>query len=109
MYGGRIIEMGSCADVIRKPAHPYTRGLLTSRAGHAAVKGDRLVAIPGAPPDLANLPLGCAFAPRCSHALDLCRQSIPDPVFVQPRHFACCLRLDAVQDQYLPIAATAAQ
>src|SRR3954453_5560572 len=64
MYGGRIVEMGSCADVIRAPAHPYTQGLLASRAGHSVAKGGRLVAIPGSPPDLANLPPGCAFAPR---------------------------------------------
>ena len=68
MYGGRIVEMGSCATVIRSPAHPYTQGLLASRAGHSVAKGSRLVAIPGAPPDLANLPPGCAFAPRCNIA-----------------------------------------
>ena len=93
MYGGRIVEMGSCADVIRNPAHPYTRGLLNSRAGHAAVKGSRLVAIPGAPPDLANLPPGCAFAPRCSEARDQCMQTIPEPVATGPAHFAACLRI----------------
>ena len=71
MYGGRIVEMGSCAGVIRAPAHPYTQGLLASRAGHSVAKGGRLVAIPGSPPDLANLPPGCAFAPRCSRAIEL--------------------------------------
>jgi peptide/nickel transport system ATP-binding protein len=92
MYGGRIVEMGSCAAVIRDPAHPYTRGLLTSRAGHAAQKGSRLVAITGAPPDLANLPPGCAFAPRCPEASDRCRELIPQPVYTDATHFACCLR-----------------
>src|SRR5271170_4028489 len=62
MYAGRIVETGACRDIIRTPAHPYTRGLLVSRAGSAQVKGERLAAIPGAPPDLANLPVGCAFA-----------------------------------------------
>jgi peptide/nickel transport system ATP-binding protein len=90
MYGGRIVEMGRCADVIRTPAHPYTKGLLASRAGHT--KGARLVAIPGSPPDLANLPPGCAFAPRCREAIDACRKSVPDPVVVEPGHFSCCLR-----------------
>ena len=92
MYGGRIVEMGSCAAVIRNPAHPYTRGLLASRAGHAAQKGSRLVAIPGAPPDLANLPPGCAFAPRCPEAAERCREVIPQPVYTDATHFACCLR-----------------
>jgi peptide/nickel transport system ATP-binding protein len=59
----RIVEMGSCGGVIRAPAHPYTQRLLASRAGHAVAKGARLVAIPGSPHDLANLPPGCAFAP----------------------------------------------
>jgi peptide/nickel transport system ATP-binding protein len=95
MYGGRIVEMGSCAAVIRNPAHPYTRGLLTSRAGHAAQKGSRLVAIPGAPPDLANLPPGCAFAPRCSEAIEQCRQTVPKAVSLDRGHFACCIRTAA--------------
>ena len=95
MYGGRIVEMGSCAGVIRAPAHPYTQGLLASRAGHSVAKGGRLVAIPGSPPDLANLPPGCAFAPRCSRAIDSCRASVPDPVTIEPGHFACCVRAQA--------------
>src|SRR5262245_8196333 len=94
MYGGRIVEMGPCRDVIRAPAHPYTQGLLASRAGHAIAKGARLVAIPGSPPDLANLPPGCAFAPRCNQAIEACRKSIPGPVVVEPGHFACCLRAE---------------
>jgi peptide/nickel transport system ATP-binding protein len=97
MYGGRIVEMGSCAAVIRNPAHPYTRGLLASRAGHTAQKGSRLVAIPGAPPDLANLPPGCAFAPRCSEAADRCREVIPQPVYTDTTHFACCLKAAVAQ------------
>jgi peptide/nickel transport system ATP-binding protein len=95
MYGGRIVELGACAGVIRGPAHPYTQGLLASRAGHGVAKGARLVAIPGSPPDLANLPPGCAFAPRCSRANDACRRSIPEPVAIAPGHFACCLRAEA--------------
>jgi len=76
MYGGRIVEMGRCGDVIRGPAHPYTQGLLASRAGHSVAKGARLAAIPGSPPDLANLPPGCAFAPRCSQAIEACRNTV---------------------------------
>jgi oligopeptide/dipeptide ABC transporter ATP-binding protein len=50
------------------------------------------VAIPGPPPDLANLPPGCAFAPRCSQAIKTCRKVVPDAVTIEPGHFACCLR-----------------
>jgi peptide/nickel transport system ATP-binding protein len=92
MYGGRIVELGSCAKIIRGPAHPYTQGLLMSRAGHGAAKGGRLVAIPGSPPDLANLPPGCAFAPRCSRAVEACRKAMPDAVLIEPGHVARCLR-----------------
>jgi peptide/nickel transport system ATP-binding protein len=92
MYGGRIVELGPCSRVIRAPAHPYTQGLLMSRAGHGARKGGRLVAIPGSPPDLANLPPGCAFAPRCSQAIEACRKAMPDAVVIEPGHLARCLR-----------------
>jgi len=109
MYGGRIVEMGSCAAVIRTPAHPYTQGLLASRAGQGDATARRLIAIPGAPPDLANLPPGCAFAPRCSLAADVCRRSVPDPIFLKPEHFARCLRIDAAQHHAPSAAVIAAQ
>jgi peptide/nickel transport system ATP-binding protein len=94
MYGGRIVEMGQCADVIRNPAHPYTRGLLASRTGHAAEKGSRLVTIPGAPPDLTSLPPGCSFSPRCPFAIERCHQVQPPPVYTAPDHFAACIRAE---------------
>ncbi len=83
--------MGPCPALVRGPAHPYTQGLLASRAGHA--KGTRLVAIPGSPPDLADLPPGCAFAPRCGRAIEACRAGVPDATVVGRDHFACCLRV----------------
>jgi peptide/nickel transport system ATP-binding protein len=93
MYAGRIVETGSCRDVIRTAAHPYTAGLLPFRSGHAAAKGARLPAIPGAPPDLANLPAGCAFAPRCGRARPVCQQGDPVEVAVGPGHRARCTLL----------------
>jgi peptide/nickel transport system ATP-binding protein len=94
MYGGRIVETGQCADVIRNPSHPYTQGLLASRTDHAAVKGSRLVTIPGAPPDLTNLPPGCAFSPRCKFVMERCRTLQPPLFDVTGDHFAACLRVE---------------
>jgi peptide/nickel transport system ATP-binding protein len=93
MYAGGIVETGSCRDVIRAAAHPYTTGLLSFRAGHAAAKGARLPAIPGAPPDMANLPPGCPFAPRCAQALPKCVLGKPPEVAVGPDHHARCVLL----------------
>jgi peptide/nickel transport system ATP-binding protein len=77
MYAGRIVETGLVDDVLDQPAHPYTRGLLGSLPS-AGVPGQPLAQIPGATPSLARLPAGCAFAPRCGFASDLCRASAPD-------------------------------
>jgi peptide/nickel transport system ATP-binding protein len=90
MYAGRIVETGGCRDVIRAPAHPYTAGLLASRTGRASSMGARLPVIPGAPPDMENLPSGCAFAPRCKHAQSLCERGDPPDVSVGPAHRARC-------------------
>jgi peptide/nickel transport system ATP-binding protein len=95
MYAGKIVETGTCRDVIRSPAHPYTRGLLASRTGGAHVKGERLAAIPGAPPDLANLPAGCAFAPRCREMQPACQREVPPDVTLGNGHSARCLLLSA--------------
>ena len=76
MYGGRIVENGKAREVLKSPRHPYTEGLLSSTV-HGARKGEKIDAIPGMPPNLANLPHGCAFAPRCRYATDACRGSIP--------------------------------
>ena len=64
MYGGRIVEQGTADDVFYKPAAPYTLGLLKSVPRISTHGSERLKAIPGQPPSLINLPLGCAFAPR---------------------------------------------
>ncbi|MGC3985366.1 MAG: ABC transporter ATP-binding protein [Pseudorhodoferax sp.] len=96
MYAGRIVEEGTARELIRAPRHPYTVALLKSRAHGALAKGARLETIGGAPPDLAALPPGCAFAARCSLAEPTCLQTRPDPVTLAPGHRARCLRTDAV-------------
>ena len=92
MYAGRIVETGACRDIIRMPAHPYTRGLLASRAG-TQVKGIRLAAIPGTPPDLMNLPPGCAFAPRCKQVQPVCEEAVPLEVSIGRAHRGRCVLL----------------
>ncbi|WP_371411917.1 ABC transporter ATP-binding protein [Neorhizobium sp. T6_25] len=76
MYAGRIVEEGNVADIIHSPRHPYTKGLLGARVELAHGR-DRLITIPGAPPDQAAMPPGCAFAPRCAQVSDLCRAEVP--------------------------------
>jgi peptide/nickel transport system ATP-binding protein len=76
MYAGRIVESGPVRDILRDPGHPYTQGLLAStlRKGE---RGRRLAVIPGTPPDLAALPAGCSFAPRCPKAEAICQCAVP--------------------------------
>ena len=95
MYAGRIVEEGTARQLIREPRHPYTQALLQSRAHGALAKGGRLATIPGSPPDLANLPPGCAFAERCAMAEARCRSEQPSLVTLSPGHQASCHRTDA--------------
>jgi peptide/nickel transport system ATP-binding protein len=92
MYAGRFVETGSARDVMRKRAHPYTEGLLASNL-HGAEPGRRLMTIPGAPPDLAALPPGCSFAPRCSRALPGCSERVPNLEPCGEGHVARCIRI----------------
>lgn len=77
MYAGRFVETGPVRDVTRTPRHPYTEGLLGSTV-HEVPKGTRLNPIPGSPPNLAALPPGCSFAPRCRYADQGCSAAPPD-------------------------------
>jgi len=94
MYAGRIVEIGAVRDVIRTPRHPYTIGLLSTRAHGGKLAGKRLPAIPGSPPDLANLPPGCSFAPRCAIVGEACQRSAPDAVALAAGHAVRCHRTD---------------
>lgn len=93
MYAGRFIEEGPVADLMQAPLHPYARGLLGATA-HEGSRGSRLVTIPGAPPDLRNLPDACAFAPRCSEAESVCHEGLPAFRRPVPGRAARCVHVE---------------
>ncbi len=94
MYAGRIVETGTTREIFNRPRHPYTIGLLnclpTLRSGR-----EPLTAIEGQPPDLAALPPGCSFAPRCPLAEPRCHDERPLLEPLSPGHLVACLRVEA--------------
>ncbi|MDB5912551.1 MAG: transporter ATP-binding protein [Ramlibacter sp.] len=88
MYGGRIVEEGTVADIVHRPRHPYTAGLLAATVS-AADRGKPLAAVPGSPPDLSCLPPGCSFAPRCGNAGSRCRIEQPQMAVGAAARLAC--------------------
>ena len=90
MYGGRIVETAPARQLYKTPRHPYTRGLMASVPRLDGDTDRPLVPIDGQPPDLATLPPGCAFAPRCKEATDRCRAERPPLVESAPNHFSAC-------------------
>ena len=93
MYAGRIVETATAKDLYGEPRHPYTQGLMASIPGVEGSIGRRLRTIDGQPPDLARLPPGCAFAPRCERADDGCREAAPPLESTGPGRMAACIRL----------------
>ncbi len=89
MYAGRIVETGPTKRIWRTPAHPYTQALLGSVPSVGAARR-RLTAIDGQPPDAAAMPAGCAFHPRCPHALPRCAVEAPPEVQIAPDQSARC-------------------
>ena len=89
MYAGRVVESGSVSRIFNAPAHPYTRALLGS-IPHMGDPQHRLTAIAGQPPDLAALPRGCSFAPRCPQAVDRCRAEAPPAFNIGEGRMARC-------------------
>jgi peptide/nickel transport system ATP-binding protein len=95
MYAGRIAEIGPVADVIHRPRHPYTVGLMgsiPSIGGHRA----ELAQIDGAMPRLNAIPRGCAFNPRCAQAIDRCRSDRPELMPAGASLAACWLHHERV-------------
>ena len=88
MYAGRVVEAGPVAAMFRAPRHPYTR-LLIDSVPRFERRGE-FVGIPGTAPSLARLPPGCAFAPRCRHAMDVCRRVRPEVEDTEPGRVLAC-------------------
>jgi oligopeptide transport system ATP-binding protein len=91
MYGGRVVEQAPARQLYADPRHPYTQGLLASIPRLDADTSVRLVPIQGSPPDLAALPAGCAFAPRCQYATAACSAQRPALRNVTADHSHACI------------------
>src|SRR5438067_279803 len=89
MYAGKVFEQARTEELFARPGNPYTRGLLRSVPDPAAEQG-KLYQIPGQPPDLAHLPSGCPFAPRCERAEEICHEQYPPFVQLTSDHFSLC-------------------
>ena len=98
MYAGRIVETGAVADVLDRPRHPYTLGLIGSvpRAGR---ERRPLSSIEGTPPALNELPQGCAFHPRCTFATEICVSERPLLSAAGPGRAAACFHQDEAAQQ----------
>ena len=95
MYAGYIVERAPARDVFYTPKHPYTIGLLESMPRISTAQGDKLSTIPGAPPDMTNLPVGCPFAPRCRFVKDKCLEEMPPVDMIsEGRSIRCWVDVD---------------
>jgi oligopeptide transport system ATP-binding protein len=90
MYAGHVFESAPTPELFARSANPYTEGLLRSVPDPSVDTDEELYQIPGLPPDVARLPPGCPFAPRCPRAEALCRQQFPPFVQVAPQHHSLC-------------------
>lgn len=104
MYAGKIVEFGEAVKIFHEPQHPYTMGLMSSfptiammqmRAG----KKRRLRGIPGDPPDLTDIPPGCAFHPRCRFCIEICKIETPEYREVMSDHFISCHRWGDIKEE----------
>jgi len=89
MYGGRVCERGTAREIFYNPKHEYTKGLLRSIPGVNNM-GQRLVPIAGTPINMLNLPKGCAFCTRCSEAMKICLDEVPEEIQINENHRAAC-------------------
>ena len=108
MYAGKVFEQAPTRELFATPANPYTKGLLKSVPDPAHEQGKDLYQIPGLPPDVAHLPPGCPFAPRCDRAKDICRSEFPPFVQINEGHHSLCHFAEEVYQESKTEAATKA-
>jgi oligopeptide/dipeptide ABC transporter ATP-binding protein len=106
MYAGKVVESGVLADLVAAPRHPYTFSLLRS-VPDPDRRVDRLLAIPGQPPDLSLPVVGCSFAPRCPFVADECREREPELSEVDSSRATACVRVDTA-DRWTDLVAEGA-
>jgi len=94
MYAGKIIERGSAREIYANPSHPYTVGLLHSVPRLDLPRLEKLDPIEGQPPDLINLPTGCAFRERCRWAIAKCATDTPPLMLTTEGHWSACWRAE---------------
>ena len=97
MYAGKVIETASAEELYRNPKHPYSVGLLRSVPRLDETRKAKLVPIEGLPPDLAHLPPGCPFYPRCSWRVEKCLEEYPPFKLVADNHYAACWESERVK------------
>jgi len=91
MYAGKIVEEGAVDDIVARPLHPYTQGLIESVVTpEPEIRKRGLKYIPGFPPDLSQPPPGCRFHPRCPFAMDICRREEPPMIEAEPGRPVSC-------------------
>ncbi len=98
MYAGRAVERATVDDVFAHSVHPYTQGLMASLPNSA---GDRLIPIPGSPPNMLQPPPGCAFAPRCVHAVAKCTVGDPPPLLTVGTNETACVRAQELESEVI--------
>ena len=101
MYAGKVFEQGPTRELFATPGNPYTKGLLRSVPDPTAEQGE-LYQIPGLPPDVARLPPGCPFAPRCYRVEEICRNEFPPFVQLTRDHHSLCHFAKEVYEESLP-------
>jgi len=92
MYAGKFVEKAPTRDIFKAPKHPYTAALISS-VPQLDRKDERLFSIEGQPPSMMRLPPGCRFAPRCTVAMDICKQQEPPEVMLSDNHSVSCWRV----------------
>lgn len=96
MYLGKIVELGTSAEVMERPRHPYTRALISAIPTVHTVDGHSRIVLRGDPPSPLNPPTGCSFHPRCPYAQEKCRAAVPPLLPAGVGHTAACVRLDEI-------------